>query len=284
MLQRSSAAQTQSLLSPPSRTVAPRARRTTVPRRSPGPYPRPCSSHSPSARRPGEVFAHQQQQPSPWSPLDRSRRRQQQPQQHSNSRPRAEATRLEPSEPAREPRQSRPESRAARRPERRATPVREPCHAGPSAVPTSRPESRRCSRCSPSRPRAKRRAWSRRSRPESRARAGQRARESNTQLLASVPNPLPAVLRRGSHLSRSHEWAPQPVPHETGRTGHSGWVCVSPAGPPQSPGRSIISGLVFRLGNCCCILAMQSNVCVRVRRLDYISNLCGVKGEEPLKN
>ena len=41
---------------------------------------------------------------------------------------------------------------------------------------------------------------------------------------------------------------------------------------------------VFRLGNCCCILAMQSNVCVRVRRLDYISNLCGVKGEEPLKN
>jgi hypothetical protein len=190
MLQRSSAAQAQSLLSPPSRTVAPRARRTTVPRRSPGPYPRPCSSHSPSARRPGEVFAHQQQQPSPWSPLDRSRRRQQQPQQHSNSRPRAEATRLEPSESAREPRQSRPESRAARRPERRATPVREPCHAGPSAVPTSRPESRRCSRCSPSRPRAKRRAWSRRSRPESRARAGQSARESNTQLLASVPNLL----------------------------------------------------------------------------------------------
>ena len=135
MLQRSSAAQAQSLLSPPSRTVAPRARRTTVPRRSPGPYPRPCSSHSPSARRPGEVFAHQQQQPSPWSPLDRSRRRQQQLQQHSNSRPRADATRLEPSEPAREPRQSRPESRAARRPERRATPVRAPCrHPGPRAA------------------------------------------------------------------------------------------------------------------------------------------------------
>ena len=206
MLQRSSAAQAQSLLSPPSRTVAPRARRTTVPRRSPGPYPRPCSSHSPSARRPGEVFAHQQQQPSPWSSIGRSRRpwswssssssgsssSNRQPAQSRSDAPRAVGAgpRAVP-KPAPEPRMQPTGPRAVPRP------ASEPRHAGPSAARERWPKSRRCSRCS-SKPAASRATRPRavRAGPSAAHPAGPRAARQP----ARAPHAQPARVPRGRHV------------------------------------------------------------------------------------
>ena len=85
-------------------------------------------------------------------------------------------------------------------------------------------------------------------------------------VLAQLPPPVDKAPRGGEYTGRGRP---------DGSDATDPGVCVT--GRAASEPRPVHH---FRtcvsLGNCCCILAMQSNVCVRVRRLDYISNLCVV--------